>query len=62
MDASGWVDLDDLCEAMLRNERERGYRPDCQKGVFDKDWIIWSVMADAKMGGAAHKQRFEFAG
>eukprot|EP00969_Alexandrium_andersonii_P306324 13541015-Alexandrium_andersonii.AAC.1 len=62
MDVSGWVDLEELRDAVMRNRRNRGHRPDSSRGTYDKAWTIWSSMADAKQGGAQHKQRFEFAG
>eukprot|EP00969_Alexandrium_andersonii_P225526 9959834-Alexandrium_andersonii.AAC.1 len=62
MDASGWVDLEALCSAMQRNNCRRGSRPNGGRSFYDKAWVIWSLMADAKKGGTRHKQRFEFAG
>eukprot|EP00969_Alexandrium_andersonii_P011446 498200-Alexandrium_andersonii.AAC.1 len=62
MDTSGWVDIEELCRAMKKNQRWRGQRPKSGRYVYDKAWIIWSLMADAKKGGVQHKQRFEFAG
>eukprot|EP00969_Alexandrium_andersonii_P354193 15441622-Alexandrium_andersonii.AAC.1 len=49
MDSSGWVDLDKLCRAMKQKNRKRGCRPKCPEAYFDKEWIVWSIMADAVM-------------
>eukprot|EP00969_Alexandrium_andersonii_P237192 10470128-Alexandrium_andersonii.AAC.1 len=61
-DSSGWVDIEALCSAMKRHRCWRGQRPKSGQYFYDKAWIMWSLMADAKKGGVRHKQRFEFAG